>query len=134
VKAPASLVGGPRACSPGAERGHGQRGSSRDSGGGTGEVGHEEEERKEKGCRQVGSSWRMTEKEGMTEKRTGMTERKEGMTERKEGMTESKEGMTERKEGMTDLLSCFLPFLFQPNSILFEFNSNLNSTPMHSTK
>jgi hypothetical protein len=30
--------------------------------------------------------------------------------------------MTERKEGMTDLLSCFLPFLFQTNSILFEFN------------
>jgi hypothetical protein len=113
VKAPANLVGGPRACSPRAERGHGQRGSSRDSGGGTGEVGHEEEEGKEKGCRQVGSSWGMTEKEGMTEKRTGMTE---------------------RKEGMTDLLSCFLPFLFQTNSILFEFNSNLNSTPMHSTK
>jgi hypothetical protein len=107
VKAPASLVGGPQACSPGAERGHGQRGSSRDSGGGTGEVRHEEEEGKEKGCRQVGSSW---------------------------GMTERKEGMTERKEGMTDLLSCFLPFLFQTNSILFEFNSNLNSTPMHSIK
>jgi hypothetical protein len=93
----------------GAERGHGQRGSSRDSGGGTGEVGHEEEEGKEKGCRQVGSSWGMTEKEGVTEKRTGKTERKEEMTE--------------RKEGMTDLLFYFLPFLFQTNSILFEFNS-----------
>jgi hypothetical protein len=54
---------------PGVERGHGQRGSGRDSGGGTEEIGHEEEEGKEKGCRQVGSSWGMTEKEGMTEKR-----------------------------------------------------------------
>jgi hypothetical protein len=44
-----------------------------------------------------------------------------GMTE-KEGITEERARMTERKEGMTDLLSCFLPFLFQINSILFEFN------------
>jgi hypothetical protein len=48
----------------GAERGHGQRGSGQDGGGGTGEVGHEEEEGKEKGCRQVGSAEGMTEKEG----------------------------------------------------------------------
>jgi hypothetical protein len=34
-----------------------------------------------------------------------------------------------RKEGMTDLLSRFFPFLYQPNSILFEFGSNLNSNP-----
>jgi hypothetical protein len=40
----------------GAERGHGQRGSSRDSGDGTEKVGHEEEEGKERdGHRQVGS-------------------------------------------------------------------------------
>jgi hypothetical protein len=34
-------------------------------------------------------------------------------------------------------LACFpisFPFLFQTNSNLFEFKSNLNSTPMHSTK
>jgi hypothetical protein len=40
----------------GAERGHGQRGSSRDNGDGTEKVGHEEEEGKERdGHRQVGS-------------------------------------------------------------------------------
>jgi hypothetical protein len=34
-------------------------------------------------------------------------------------------------------LACFpisFPFLFQANSNLLEFKSNLNSTPMHSTK
>jgi hypothetical protein len=48
VRAPASLVSGPRASALRAERGHGQQGSGRDSGGETGEVGHEEEEGKER--------------------------------------------------------------------------------------
>jgi hypothetical protein len=58
VRTPASLVSGPRASALRVEQGHGQRGSGRDGGGEIGEVGHEEEEGKERdGHRQVGSSW-----------------------------------------------------------------------------
>jgi hypothetical protein len=64
VRAPARLVSGPRACALGAERGHGQRGSGRDGGGGTERTGAEKKkERKE----MVTDRWGQAE--GMTENR-----------------------------------------------------------------
>jgi hypothetical protein len=64
VRAPASLVSGPRACALGAERGHGQQGSGRDGGGGTERTDAEKKkERKEI----VTNRWGQAE--GMTENR-----------------------------------------------------------------
>jgi hypothetical protein len=113
----------------GAERGHGQRGSSQDSGVGTEKVGHEEEEGKERdGHRQVGSGW------GNDWERRGCGndwERRKWL--RKEGMTEKRRNDWEKKEWLTYFSVSFL-FFSRTNSKLFEFNSNLNSTPMHSIK
>jgi hypothetical protein len=64
VRAPASLVSGPQASALRAERGHRQRGSGRDGGGGTRRTGVEKKkERKE----MVTDRWGQAE--GMTENR-----------------------------------------------------------------
>jgi hypothetical protein len=97
-----------------------------------------------KGITEKGKEWlrkerNYWERKGMTEKGKELLREERNDWERK-GITEKgkewlrKERNYWERKGMTDLLSCFFPFLYQPNSILFEFNSNLNSTPMHSTK
>jgi hypothetical protein len=138
VRAQAWLVSGPWGM---VERGHGQRGSGRDGGGGTEEVGRGEQEGKERGvptggpaCRwlvrlraegggvrelgQVGQAWGGERKGEKRATRGGGEE-----------VGRAREiGLRERLGCWAGLLSYFLSFsFFQTNSNLFEFKSNLNS-------